>query len=375
MDQALISKYLLGEANEEEIERIYAWIASSPENKRLFILHKQKWSINAESETDMDFAWKQIKNKTVTIKSRKKMLPLLKYAAIIVLILATTFYFTQDLLFSKHSVPSNSEAITLILSDGKTEVLSEDKEQEILNINGQVIGVQAGTQLTYSSAESSAEETIYNTIKVPYGKRFNLLLADSTHITLNGGSTLKHPEKFILGKERRVFLQGEAFFEVKKDNAHPFIVEMEDKNVRVLGTKFNVSCYPEDDENNTVLVEGSIVLYESNDDNGNQLLLEPGHKASWKSTNPLEVSLLRVDTEIYTSWLEGKIIFRNTPFKEIRKRLERHYNIKIQNKDLILEDKKYTGTFDIESIQEVFTTLNETYPIRYIEENNTIIIY
>ena len=375
MDQGLIHKYLLGEATEEETEQLFTWIEASEENKRAYILYKQKWSINTEVNMDLSNSWIKIRKNTIDKERRKRITNRYKYAAVIAIIISTAFYLSKDIFKPIQTDFIRGESIILTLSNGSTEVLSEIDEQVIKNTQGQTIGIKKGTQLTYTSATPTAREMAYNTIKVPYGKRFTLTLTDGTHISLNAGSTLRYPEGFSEGKERRVYLQGEGFFNVEEDKAHPFIVETKDNSIRVLGTKFNVSSYPDDEENNTVLVEGSIALGTKGQDHLEQITLQPGFMASWPSNSPSSVLLEEVDTDVYTGWLEGKIVFKNTPFKEIRKRLERHYNVAIQNTDTILDRKKFTGTFDIETLEEVLAILNENYPLRYLKQNDTIIIH
>ncbi|NNG08607.1 MAG: DUF4974 domain-containing protein, partial [Arenibacter sp.] len=196
-----------------------------------------------------------------------------------------------------------------------------------------------------------------------------------TRVHLNAGSSIKYPVKFTNSTKRQVFLSGEAFFEVTKDASHPFVVRVNDLNVRVLGTKFNVSSYPEEDDVNTVLVEGSVALHENMSDFivEDAVFLEPGNKGVWNPKSK-KTKIEEVDTTIYTSWMQGRLIFRNTPFKVMRKKLERHYNVSIVNHNKILEEKTYNAVFDVESIEQVFRTLKEIYAIEYVINENNIII-
>src|SRR5690606_36367432 len=113
---------------------------------------------------------------------------------------------------------------------------------------------------------TNSDKLAYNTLKIPFGKKFRLQLSDGTMVHINSGSTLKYPIKFIAGENRQVYLDGEAFFDVAKDKKHPFIVNADNLNVRVLGTHFNVSNYPEDAVTDVVLVEGSVGMYRSNEE-------------------------------------------------------------------------------------------------------------
>src|SRR5690606_28947840 len=143
---------------------------------------------------------------------------------------------------------------------------------------------------------------------------------------LNAGTSLKYPVKFIKGKNREVYLTGEAFFEVAKDAAHTFIVNANGLNIRVLGTKFNVSAYPEDNTTNTVLVEGSVGLYQGGAyDSEKATFLTPEHLASLDKTNK-DITIENAETSLYTAWINGNIILRHVVFKNIIEKLERQYN-------------------------------------------------
>ncbi|MGK4568546.1 FecR family protein [Flavobacterium sp. 3HN19-14] len=127
-------------------------------------------------------------------------------------------------------------------------------------------------------------------------------MSDGTVIHLNSGTTLRYPVKFIAGENRQVFLDGEAYFDVAKDKAHPFIVNADKLNVRVLGTHFNVTNYPEDDQTDVVLVEGSVGLYGSNTtfDATKNTVLKPGYKGSFNK-NTSSINTKPVVTDFYTS--------------------------------------------------------------------------
>ena len=167
---------------------------------------------------------------------------------------------------------------------------------------------------------------------------------------------------------------GEAFFDVTRDENHPFLVTANNVQVEVLGTKFNVSSYPEDDDISTVLVEGSVQL--TNKDKSNlddSFVIVPNQKASWDK-NSEKMTIEEVETDIYTSWTSGRIIFKNIPFKNIRKKLERRYNVTIINNNQALDEKFYNASFDIETIEQVMKAFKENYSIDYSITDNQIII-
>ncbi|UBZ14529.1 FecR domain-containing protein [Flagellimonas marinaquae] len=255
--------------------------------------------------------------------------------------------------------------VTLTLGDGQVKVLQENQEGEIKSSQGENIGLQKGNQIDYGNSEV-LEELVYNTLTVPNGKKFDLVLSDGTRVKLNSGSSIRYPVKFINGAQRKVFLKGEAYFDVARDENHAFIVNTNNLNVEVLGTEFNVSYYPEDQHISTVLVEGSVKLYNQmpQDANG-ETTLTPGDLASWDKKSG-KLSIKKVDTSIYTAWKDGVLLFKNESFENIRKKLERHFDIAIENNVPLLENQVYTASFTNETIGEIMEAFDEDTPFDYV---------
>ncbi|NJB82717.1 FecR family protein [Wenyingzhuangia aestuarii] len=319
--------------------------------------------------------WKKIHQQVVPAKKTIRLALFYKVAAVFVGVLGLsyflTFYSNNNTL---HNIATN-DAIVLKLGNGKTQIIHTDGSSVIVNNSGTVVSKQIGTSLEYVSA-NNVETLIYNELTVPFGKTFQVLLSDSTMVHLNSGTTLKYPVKFLKGKERLVYLTGEAYFKVSKDKHHPFTVVSKDINIRVLGTEFNVCSYPEDFGSKTVLVEGSVSLYKNNQDYSkeNETLLVPNQKAVWSFNNKEFIIKDIPDTSMYTAWMEGKVVFKHTYFKNIIKKLERHYNVKIQNNNSELAHKKFTGYFDNETIEQVLKAFCKNYKIEYTIKNNLITI-
>src|SRR5690606_20929842 len=246
--------------------------------------------------------------------------------------------------------------------------------KNVKDAKGNIIGTQDRSKLVCTGA-SKLDKLVYNTLNVPYGKQFDVVLSDGTHVYLNSGTSLRYPVAFIEGNDRTVFLTGEAYFEVAKDERHPFVVNAEEIQIEVLGTKFNVSHYPEDSDINTVLVEGSVRLQIKGDDypGHESILLEPGNKAEWQKDGS-EILVENVDTSLYTAWVQGKSVFRNTSFRQIRQALERRYNITIKNNNGHLDEQLFDATFDIETIDQVLESFNKSYAIEYNIVDNEVII-
>jgi len=309
-------------------------------------------------------------------KTSKKQFNLFPVAASIVLLVSLGIGFShQNGLFkSKPEHVVDVENITIQLDDGTTQIINENTSSQLVDKNGHILGNQRGNQLVYAS-DVKKEVLVYNTLTVPFGKRFELQLSDGTNVHLNAGTSLKYPVNFIKGKDRKVFLIGEAYFNVAKDSEHPFIVNTNEIDVRVLGTQFNVSSYPEDTQISTVLIEGAVSIYKIDEAYNDKTAtdLKPGFKATFQKGGN-HISIEEADTEMHTAWIDGRIIFRRVPFDKIIKKLERHYNVKIINNNESLNNIKFGASFDIETIEQALEALNENYNIDYKIEKHTIII-
>lgn len=386
----LILTYISKDINEEEFNELKNWINQNPKHKQLFFdylyVYKKSRKSKLLKKINLNDSWNDVHlklispltivpNKSEIRKKRfKRTLGFMKYAAALAVLLGVNYLYQNGYFKTQSKVIIPTNDITLELPDGKIKIINEENISKIINAKGQVVGKQNNTQLSY--VDAGKEKVLeYNTLTIPYGKKFELELSDGTKVHLNAGSSLKYPVAFLKGHHRKVFLKGEAYFDVSKDKEHPFIVNVDDMNVRVLGTEFNISSYPEDKNINTVLVEGSISIYEDNElyDIKKSTLLTPGNKAIWNKNNKY-ISVKKADVDLATAWLDGRLVFRRMTFDEILKKLERRYNVTIVNHNKVIENQQFGASFDIETIEQIMESFNENYEIDYKIENNKIII-
>lgn len=222
----------------------------------------------------------------------------------------------------------------------------------------------------------------------------NFNLPDGTLVYLNSASKLIYPIPYD-AKERRVCLEGEAYFEVKTNKEYPFIVSVaEDKmRVKVTGTSFNLTAYP-GEEVHTTLVKGAVdiqvvdnqgnsskhvlndttqnVIYNYNTDNliVAQRTILPAEKATFNSSTR-KVSIKQVIPEYEYAWKDGKLIFKDTPIPEVLQRLSYYYNVKFDVKDPIIESYRFTGTFQYKQLSQVLDYLQHTNKIKYTIKTTT----
>ncbi|WP_109097567.1 FecR family protein [Aquimarina sp. AU58] len=379
--EKLLIKFFNQSTTNEDLDLLNHWI-KNPKNQSIFKDYVKTHYVitlgmnNPSLDKTKECLLKEIK-KEKNLFHRSQFRVFYKYAAIAILCLGIGYLLQKNSLDTKEEALTPEErTITLKLENGDTQIISEDGDTNIVDVSGTIIMQQQGTQLVYNK-NISTEKLKYNTLTIPYGKRFDIILSDGTHVFLNSGSSIKYPIKFIPGNPRKVFLEGEAFFDVTKDEKHPFLIEAQSLDVKVLGTKFNVTTYPGDSETEVVLVEGSVSLSSSeNKSDGEQdVILKPGFKGTFDNVEQT-ISTQNVNTSIYTSWVEGIIVFRNVPFEDIIKKLERQYNVTIINNNRDLAKEAFNASFEIdrETIDEVLHYFNKVHQIKYKIINNKVII-
>ncbi len=380
----LLHKFILNQCNAAEMREVADYFKQNQLTEDFPTVDDVKQFLGAAPQMDIATADRIFKNIMITAEDagpgplKQKKINHKKYisiAASVVLLLSIGLVYQIKLNDRKPSQPLlNNNEITIQLDNGDVQVITETGQAALTDANGNVIGNQNGSKIVYDT-ETSIENLVFNTIRIPYGKRFQLQLSDGTVVNLNAGTTLRYPVRFIAGQERLVFLDGEAYFDVAKDKKHPFIVNAGNLNVRALGTHFNVSSYAEDELTDVVLEEGSVALYTKNQkfDALTNTLLKPGYKGSFaKKDNSIDVKF--VNTDVYTSWIFGELYFRNMSFKYIAKKLERHYNVTIENHNQKLANEKFNASFKQQPIGVVLSYFNDIQRINYTIKDDKITI-
>lgn len=374
----LIDKFLKGEISEKDFQVLHDEMDVLGNEDIINEIIEIDACVQADNNSVPNIAESYNKvAKKLGFDKKGRIIPfkIFKYAASIILLVGVAYFCQMFFSTDLNSIPKiNEDSITLQLENGNIEVITASGEKKVVNKKGEIVGTQTGDKLTYQ-IDKDLKKLTYNTLKVPNGKTFELELTDGTHIHLNAGSSLKYPVNFIKGEERRVFLVGEAYFDVAKDANQPFIVSTEKLNIRVLGTEFNVSSYKGSKDINTVLVEGSVAIYKEDDvyNNKTSTHLTPGHIATWSNVKK-NISIDKVDTREYTAWIDGKLIFKRRTFGEILIVLERHFDIEIENTYEALNSERFLASFDTESIEQILEYFRKTNEFSYEINNNKIII-
>lgn len=241
---------------------------------------------------------------------------------------------------------------------------------------GYAAGMALLLSLTYvlMMPTGNVETSVYVTTETvtSIGENRTIELSDGTKITLNSNTTLSYPKSFS-GESREVSLKGEAFFDVAHDPEKPFVVSTDNgMKIQVLGTVFNVRSYPEDLNVETTLVSGKVKVVEEKDQK--TVVLNPSQRATYvKNEDKLIVD--NVQTENFTAWREGKLIYDETPIRQVIGDLKRKYRIAISVESPKIMDYKYTGEFDNLSIEQIMDLFEVSSPILYKMKDNQITLY
>lgn len=353
-----------------------------PKNVKLFksYIKTNYYSIYAMNQVETEDIINEIKTRIHTQGRKEKRFLLikkvLKYAAIMLILFGMGYYsHLNNIGYGIEPEKIIPKIDDIVLStQGKDLIIQKDeyKNQNEKKVVSKINLVQKSNQLIYDS-EIEIEKLSFHTLKVPYGKRFNIIFSDGSRVFLNSGSKIKYPVKFLSNQKREVFLEGEAFFDVSENKTDLFVVNSNEINVEVYGTEFNVRNYPEDDNSDIVLVNGSIGI--TNTQNNNITKLVPGYKGSVNKESLL-IEKSKINTKIYTSWIDGEFIFRNESFSQILKKLERLYNVTIIDNRKNDSEELFNASIDVENekIEEVLNYFNKIYNIEYQLFNNKIII-
>lgn len=379
----VIKKYIEGDISSSDKEALQEWLSEDVNNKVLFKQKIKEWyTLNKELPVDSEQAYQRFVS-TVDKKKRKvvrlqQLFSIVKYAALVGGIFWGGYYYTTSNVSSFRTSPeivtvddSPVDKIKMVQADGTITYMDFNNSSEVVNANGSLIGKKDKGQFTVKS-DTAIAEVKYIEVSIPKGKLFQLTLSDGTKVWLNAASSLRFPQHFVATEKKRiVYLEGEAFFDVTKNKDQPFIVKTGAVNVKVLGTRFNVSSYIEDATVKTTLVEGEVEVNEG--DSENFLQLTPSYQAIFNK-NKKGLLKKKVNTLLYTSWMDKKIVLENESFAEVSKRIERTYNVSIINHNKELNNTHFTGEFDVENIEEIFRTFSETLKFKYDIKDKNIII-
>ncbi|MGV3510275.1 MAG: FecR family protein [Sphingobacteriaceae bacterium] len=367
---SLIDKYLNGTATAAEQQLIEEYY------KRLDV--KGKTLLNPDQENALKQLMlhnilMQTQNETAVVslnnRTSKRRFWLQSAAASLILLLSAGLYFykkTEPVTIASVKkeipvdIPAGGNAATLTLADG-TRILLDDAQNGVLASEGNTsVKKTKDGQLVYDLSNLNAltnSKLTYNTISTPNGGQYQVILPDGTKVWLNAGSSLTFPTAFK-GNERKVTMEGEAYFEVAKNKLAPFRVEAMGQTVEVLGTHFNVMAYNDESSVQTTLLEGSVRVIK----NKNSQVIVPGEQAKVKGDY---ISVTTEDTKAITAWKDGFFVFKSENIQSIMRKISRWYNVKI-NYEGNVSNKSFGGKISRNrNISEVLEMLELTGSVHF----------
>lgn len=384
----LIVKKIRGQITSGELKQLDDWINEKPGNREIYEQaadpKKQLEKMAIYSLFDRDKVWSGLENelfRTKTVQFTPTRLFRIAAAILLPILVAGSTY----LIFKRNAptslaeldsiiIPGSQKAI-LILSDGAAISLEGNQAPHDLK-EGDARISNENNQLSYSDEKTGRNdrEVLFNELRTPRGGGYHLILADGTSVWLNAESSLKYPVTFS-DTLREIYLEGEALFEVAH-NGEPFVVSSGRMNVSVLGTTFDISAYPDEQEFTTTLVEGSVqvdLVTENNIPLAREILV-PDRQAILDLSNS-EIKVEEVNASFYTSWMNGKIEFNNDDLYRVIKKLARWYDF-----DFIFENSEamqyhFTARLDRSTpISSVLEMLEMTTDVSFVYKDGTIVI-
>lgn len=377
----LLQLYLLGDITEEERQELEDWCEEAPRNRKLFEQICQEDLFSKERyvyEKIHDTKAFSVFEKRVRKVSSRSIGNWWKYAAVLlfpILVVGSwkLMHETEQVSIVASSVapiqPGCSQAV-LVLDDGRKVFLKEE-EEGVISEDKEITVTGEKDRLVYTSSEGkNVDEIRFNELEVPRGGEYKVRLADGTLVYLNSATRMKYPVKFD-EKERKVYLSGEAYFEVAKDPERPFFVEMEGVEVRVYGTSFNVNTHQEGNIQ-TVLVKGSIGVKVLS--SGMESMIRPGQMAEFKQGNT-KVDVKDVNVAVYTDWKDGIFRFENQRLEDILTVLSNWYDVDIFYQTVSVKELHFSGYMErYKDVSVILEAITLSTGVTFSIQGKTIIV-
>ena len=387
----LIEKYIANTCTRKELEQLLVMIENETSTEAITQTLKDRWERSGqknalrESELDVKFAllMQDARHEAPVISmlsAKKERRKNIRYAAaaIIICMLSVSVYFlfkpqparqiskTENIKSPANDVaPGGNKAIltlangrSIILDSAANGTLTTQGNSKILKLNG---------MLSYNTLKNKSSEVLYNTISTPRGGQYELMLSDGSKVWLNAASSLRFPASFV-GKERKVELLGEAYFEVAKNAAMPFKVKVHGMEVEVLGTHFNINSYDNESMIRTTLLEGSVKINKNNSSS----LLKPGQQAQMNKAGEIKI-INNVDVEEAIAWKEGKFQFDKADIHDIMRQLARWYDVDVEYKGTVSSHFGGTISRDV-NLSQVLNMLHLTGEVNFQIQDKKVLV-
>lgn len=381
----LFEQYFKGVATLEESNEFLNIVEDDLNRDRVQELMEEYWKNVAsdevvffsEDQRDRMFTAVFKASQPVEIKNTYKLwLRLTGVAAAVALIVMGIYFFnynnktkeSQSTAYANDVDPGKVGA-TLTLANGKKISLKDASSGELANEEGISIRKTANGQVVYEIKKESGASDKINTLTTDKGETYTLILPDKSKVWLNAASSLTYSASLNEQGLRKVKLQGEAYFEIFKDKAHPFIVETDEQQIEVLGTHFNVNSYKDEPGIATTLIEGSVKISSG----GIQRIIKPGDQAFNKSGS---ITVMRVNLESVMDWKNGDFYLDKVNFKVAMRKIARWYNVEVIYDASITDDMEAGGWVSRKSnLSSILKLIESSGLVRFKVEGSKVYVY
>ena len=358
--------FLMNESSLGDLENFEEWI-KNPKNSRIFESYlKTNYLIDVSmnsfnlDKAKQEFLDRVEKDKRIHIKRKQRHVFAYLAAALFVGFLGISYLLQSDstrrssfekpVVINNTIVPGTDKAL-LTLEDGSEVMLEKGKPFKTKN------AVSSGDKIVYEGISDLKKEIAYNTITIPRGGQFFIVLSDETKVWLNSETQLKYPVNFVDGAPRQVeLIYGEAYFEVSHSTLHKdshFTILNNHQEVEVLGTKFNIKAYKDDTDIFTTLVKGSVAVKAL----GSVLLLKPNEQVQLNKTEET-ITKQKVNSRNVISWTEGNFDFKDRQLGDIMKVLSRWYDMDVEFENENLKKERFNGRIGKQyKIEEILSNI------------------
>jgi len=382
----IIARNLTGDEDAALKKELENWIGQSADRKSLVEQITDQKSLRTElselEQMDTESALLNVKKRiqeagtTLAVKNTPYLWYRIAAAAAILCIVGFSFLYysarhapVQISDFTKQDIEPGGNKAYLILASGKRLSLNDAVNGQLAKEAGVEITKTADGQLVYKIQEAVSTTLLSNTIETPKGGQYQVLLPDGSHVWLNSASKLIYPVSFSKKSVREVQLSGEAYFEITKDKAHPFIVKSLGQEVEVLGTHFNINSYQDEPGVKTTLLEGSVKIQQRS---GRMVVLKPGQQALGSSEG---INVTTADVETSVAWKNGDFVFKQESLGSLMRQISRWYNVEVSYADESSKAVVLSGYISRSSnISAVLDSIQSTGKVKFRLEGRNILI-
>jgi len=387
--QKLVVKYTSGHIDTSELTELFEYVVAngdSPDMQSLLSELLETTVADDRLRLDADSLYQRITH-AYEAAHRRKSLHRLQWwygAAAVLLVAAGVWIFgsnmlsngdTSDAMEIRTVTTAPTDKPLLRLADGRTIYLDSVINGVLASEDGMQISFHNDAIYYTDTSTAPSSQRLENTIVTPKGRQYQVVLPDGSRLWLNAASTVTYPVRFNRD-QREITIRGEVYLEVERAADWPFVVHTETQRIEVLGTKFNVSAYPDDLTTLTTLVEGRVKVSMTgtvNANSQNSLVLKPGQQVV-SSENDALLRMNRVDPEEIISWKDNLFVFSNEEISDVMKKVSRWYDVEVEYKDG-MAGKRIGGDIPrFDRVEELMEALEYTGLLRYEQKGGVIVI-